>query len=389
VAFILADRVKETTPSVGTASGFTLTGAGTSFVAFGSVMSDADQTFYAAIDYANGDWEIGVGQYVLSTNRLNRVSVIQSSNADAKVDFQSGTKYVFITYPADKSVHLDQNGFINQGNFGANNITTSGNISATGTGTVSGANINDTAWDAHVASVNPHIDWTAASSNFATSGTAKIDGVTYFMNGTLTVDDKFYAGSVDVNTPVINFDTNDYVQYDRAADRYRILIGATSQFSLTATVADFHDNTIQTSGDVSGGTIGGITESGLVDSTADEGISGNWTFTGTQTLSGLTIHSPTAGITAYATGGQTNATLLTKNYNQISICNTSGDSVKLPVAVAGYKITVINSGVASCDVFPNTSDAIDSAGTNNAVALASGTNATYYAYNNSNWVTLV
>ena len=52
----------------------------------------------------------------------------------------------------------------------------------------------------------------------------------------------------------------------------------------------------------------------------------------------------TASITAFATGGQASAVALTSYINQISVCATDGDSVKLPAAVAGAEVLVINDG---------------------------------------------
>ena len=43
-------------------------------------------------------------------NNLQRTTIISSSNSDAVVDFQSGTKDVFCTLPASKSVFLDATG---------------------------------------------------------------------------------------------------------------------------------------------------------------------------------------------------------------------------------------------------------------------------------------
>lgn len=91
-----------------------------------------------------------------------------------------------------------------------------------------------------------------------------------------------------------------------------------------------------------------------------------------------------ASITAYATGGQANATALTGKVNQISTCATSGDSVKLPAAVAGLFIVVINSGAADCAVFPASGDDLG-AGIDTSSPLASGDAALFAAYDATNW----
>lgn len=102
----------------------------------------------------------------------------------------------------------------------------------------------------------------------------------------------------------------------------------------------------------------------------------------------LEKHVPNTGITAFAGGGQGSAVELTAAFNEVSTVATTADSVKLPSAAAGYKVTVINNGANSANVFPNTSDDIDGTGVDTAVALAAGANATYYAYDSTNWVTL-
>ncbi len=98
-------------------------------------------------------------------------------------------------------------------------------------------------------------------------------------------------------------------------------------------------------------------------------------------------YDTTATITAYATGGQANAVQLISAVSEISVCATGGDSVKLPTALAGSKITIINNGATSCDVFPATSDNLG-AGVDTAVPLASGETVIYQAYDATNWKTV-
>lgn len=109
MAFVLSDRVKETTTTTGTGT-ITLAGTSTSFQTFGAALSDSDTTYYCIVDLAAGDWEVGVGTYTVSGTTLSRDTILESSNADAAVDFAAGTKDVFVTYPADKSVFLNAAG---------------------------------------------------------------------------------------------------------------------------------------------------------------------------------------------------------------------------------------------------------------------------------------
>lgn len=96
----------------------------------------------------------------------------------------------------------------------------------------------------------------------------------------------------------------------------------------------------------------------------------------------------TGSITAYATGGQANATQLTTAMNTISTVVTTGDSVKLPSANGlGREITITNSGANACDVFPATGDNLG-AGVNTAISLAAGTKVTYKSYNATSWYSI-
>jgi hypothetical protein len=108
MALVLKDRVKETTTTTGTGT-VTLAGAAAGFQSF-VVIGDGNQTFYAIVDAASGAWEVGVGTYTASGTTLSRTTVVSSSNAGSLVDFGAGSKDVFVTYPASRSVYLDAAG---------------------------------------------------------------------------------------------------------------------------------------------------------------------------------------------------------------------------------------------------------------------------------------
>lgn len=95
----------------------------------------------------------------------------------------------------------------------------------------------------------------------------------------------------------------------------------------------------------------------------------------------------TTGITAYAGGGQTNATQLNFGTNEITVCATAGDSVKLQPAQADARIIVINDGATACDVFPFLGDTINDGAVNIAVRVAPGNETTFTAINGTNWET--
>ena len=78
-------------------------------------------------------------------------------------------------------------------------------------------------------------------------------------------------------------------------------------------------------------------------------------------------------LTAFATGGQTNGTLIGSSYNEFTTVASGGDSAKLPaVHPLGSKVIVKNNGANSMDVFPALGDQIDGLGLNTAVAVPAG-----------------
>jgi hypothetical protein len=148
MALVVKDRVKETTTTTGTGT-ITLAGASQGFQSF-SVIGNGNTTYYTIVDPATGDWEVGVGTYTSSGTTLSRTTVLESSNAGSLVPFGSGTKDVFVTYPAERAVYLDTAGsavtVLDVGTLGTStaNITTanitSGTVSTTPTSSTDIAN---------------------------------------------------------------------------------------------------------------------------------------------------------------------------------------------------------------------------------------------------------
>lgn len=118
MAFVIADRVRETTTTTGTGT-ITLAGAVANFETFTANLSNSDTTYYAIVDNTNGAFEVGLGTFTSSGTTLAR-SVLASSNSNNLVDFGAGTKDVFITVPASKMVVED----------GSNNVSIGGTVTA-------------------------------------------------------------------------------------------------------------------------------------------------------------------------------------------------------------------------------------------------------------------
>jgi hypothetical protein len=106
MAFVIADRVRESSVSTGTGN-FTLGGAVTGYQTFASVMATSDTTFYTIADQGGANWEVGIGTFT-SPSTLARTTILSSSNGGSVVTFGAGTKDVFISLPASKTNVEDQ-----------------------------------------------------------------------------------------------------------------------------------------------------------------------------------------------------------------------------------------------------------------------------------------
>lgn len=104
MAFVVADRVRETTSSTGTGT-ITLGGPYAGFQGF-SVIGNGNNTYYAISDPNTGAWEVGIGTYTASGNTLSRDTVLDSTNSGSLVNFAAGTKDVICTQPAERAVYV-------------------------------------------------------------------------------------------------------------------------------------------------------------------------------------------------------------------------------------------------------------------------------------------
>lgn len=94
-----ADRTQETTTTTGTGD-YSLNGASSGMQPFVDGIGDGSQCYYSAHD-GSGNWEVGLGTVTdASPDTLSRDSVIASSNSDAAVDWNAGTKTIFCTVAA-------------------------------------------------------------------------------------------------------------------------------------------------------------------------------------------------------------------------------------------------------------------------------------------------
>lgn len=130
MALVLKDRVLETASSPGTGT-VTLLGATTGYQDFANGVGNSNTTYYTIATVGGAEWEVGIGTYYSANNSIVRNTVISSSNGGNLANFSSGTQSVFVTYPAEEAVYLNN-----------------GNVSALG-------NITSATWDATTIDV-PH-----------------------------------------------------------------------------------------------------------------------------------------------------------------------------------------------------------------------------------------
>lgn len=93
-----ADWVKETTATVGTGT-FSLAGAVAGYQAFSAAFVTGTIVSYAASDGTN--WEVGLGVYTTGGATLSRFKVLESSNANALVNFPGPSTTVACVEPAE------------------------------------------------------------------------------------------------------------------------------------------------------------------------------------------------------------------------------------------------------------------------------------------------
>lgn len=188
MALVLADRVKETTTTTGQGT-ITLAGASSGFQSF-AVVGNSNTTYYTIAGQGTNEWEVGIGTYTVSGTTLSRDTVLSNSlGTTAKIDFSAGTKDVFVTYPALKSVYYQETGgVVIQESNSANALR----VTNTGTGNsilVEDSSNPDSSPLAVDASGNMGLGTTSPSKKLHLSGGAAIGDIATLTDGaTITPD---------------------------------------------------------------------------------------------------------------------------------------------------------------------------------------------------------
>lgn len=125
MAFISADRVRDTSTSTGTGT-FVVTGTAPTggYRTFSAVATTNDTFYYCIQGQGTSEWEVGLGTYS-ALNTITRTTVYASSNSGSAVSFSSGTKDVFITLAATRTPQFDNTNNIDLGMFFCNATTLS------------------------------------------------------------------------------------------------------------------------------------------------------------------------------------------------------------------------------------------------------------------------
>tara|TARA_E500000081_G_scaffold52833_1_gene55859 strand:+ start:17038 stop:18183 length:1146 start_codon:yes stop_codon:yes gene_type:complete len=181
MAFVLKDRVKETTTTTGTGA-VSLDGEAGGFQDFSSAIGNTNTTYYAIVHQSLDEWEVGIGTYGSASNNLTRTTLLSSSTGSA-VNFSAGTKDVFVTLPASEVVHTSASPSFT-------NVSISGTLTVGGIVSVGGSLVGTSAtFDDKVSvsalavtgitSIGGSLVGTSATfSNHVSSSTLAVTGIT-------------------------------------------------------------------------------------------------------------------------------------------------------------------------------------------------------------------
>jgi hypothetical protein len=288
MAFITADRVKDTSTTTGTGN-ITVSGAAPfGYRTFSTVLSVNDTFYYAIQGQATAEWEIGVGTYA-SSNQFARTTVLASSASGSAVSFSSGTKNVFITLAATRTLQLKSSDTPTAGSipYGDGSTLSYSSVGTAGQVLVSGGSGSPTWSSAGTGSVTS-VAVSGGTTGLTTSGGPVTTSGTITIAGTLAIANGGTNGTATPTAGTIPYGTGTALAYSAAGTSGQVLTsggaGAPTWTTVTGT------GTV-TSVDVSGGTTG-LTYSG-----------GPITGSGTITMAGtLAVANGGTGITSFGTG---------------------------------------------------------------------------------------
>jgi hypothetical protein len=304
-------------------------------------MSVGDTFYYAIQGQSTAEWEIGVGTYA-SSNQFARTTVLASSASGSAVSFSSGTKNVFITLAATRTLQLKSGDTPTAGSipYGDGATLSYSSVGTAGQVLVSGGSGSPTWSSAGTGSVTS-VDVSGGTTGLTTSGGPVTTSGTITIAGTLAYGNGGTGGTATPTAGTIPYGTGTAIAYSSAGTSGQVLTsggaGAPTWTTVTGT------GTV-TSVNVSGGTTG-LTYSG-----------GPITGSGTITMAGtLAVANGGTGITSFGTGV---ATALGQNVSGSgSIVLGTSPTVNNPT-VTNYVESVVAIGTVT---------------TTNTIALTNGT----------------
>jgi hypothetical protein len=96
----------------------------------------------------------------------------------------------------------------------------------------------------------------------------------------------------------------------------------------------------------------------------------------------------TTGITAAVASNQAGGTPIRSAFNRVTTVANAGDSVTLPVALAGASLVITNASATSMDVFPAVGGVINALSPNAAFAIAGGVTVMFVCSVAGTWNTI-
>tara|TARA_B100000212_G_scaffold74884_1_gene52894 strand:+ start:3197 stop:4837 length:1641 start_codon:yes stop_codon:yes gene_type:complete len=267
MALVLNDRVKETTTTTGTGT-INLAGAATNFETFVAGIGDGNTVYYAIVHQDQAEFEVGLGTVTDATpDTLSRTTILSSSNSDGLVSFSAGTKDVFCTLPASKTVFEDA----------SSNVTLPGTVTAVGTSVFTNLDISgDVDVDGTLEADAMTLDGTAITTTATLSTGISNNNVPKFTSG--VVDDDFLR----VNGTAIEGRSASEVLSDIGASAAAgsssiVTTGALDSGSITSGFGTINNgsSTITTTGAITGGSL--VADNITIDGTEIDLSSGDLT----------------------------------------------------------------------------------------------------------------
>ena len=319
MAIVLKDRVKVSSGIVGTGP-VTLGTAAVGYQDF-SAIGNGNVTYYTIALVSGSEWEVGQGTVtqVLGVWYLSRDVVLESSNAGTLVNFTTGSKDVFVTYPAEKAIYEEVAG---------NVLIDGGPITIIGTGVTSYTSLSaalgefyaDTNSFAQLYAQNQS-DGADASTDIVAYNDLTTDGSTNFTD--MGIASSNYT-SVDFpifppGSGYVYHDGDDFLVGNQTANKDVILFAGGVQLTNEAIRIKGTDQSVELASDL---TVAGTSSvTGAADFASTVLLSANPTtalqaatkqYVDNQVSAGLHIHEPvlvetTGNLTAtYARAGATN-----------------------------------------------------------------------------------